>query len=279
MKLARFRHAETAAWGVVDTTARTISPIGGTIAEWGPAITAGGGELSVVGRSLALDDVRLLAPIEPTATIFGVGLNYWTHLEKLGQTERPASTVGFVKPRAAIIGPDDELRYPQITNQLDYEIELVAVVGADQINTSDQPTSAVLGYTVGNDVSARDTPSPMGGPDLYSMKGLDRATPLGPWIVTKDELGGAGMLDLEISLRVNGETRQRDRTNKMIWSIDECLDYVRTRTALAPGDVVFTGTTDGVAAEDGRWLQPGDIIESEIEGIGVIRNTVGPRPH
>jgi 2-keto-4-pentenoate hydratase/2-oxohepta-3-ene-1,7-dioic acid hydratase in catechol pathway len=278
MKLARFRHGDTVGWGVVDTTARTISPIAGTIAEWGPAITKGAGELSTDGKQLALDDVRLLAPIEPTATIFGVGLNYWTHLEKLGQTERPASTLGFVKPRAAIIGPDDELRYPRITKQLDYEIELVAVVGTDQINTSEQPTSAVLGYTVGNDVSARDTPSPIGGPDLYSMKGLDRATPLGPWIVTKDELGGAGALDLEITLRVNGETRQRDRTKKMIWSIDECIDYVRTRTSLAPGDVVFTGTTDGVAAEDGRWLQPGDVVESEIEGIGIIRNTVGPRP-
>jgi 2-keto-4-pentenoate hydratase/2-oxohepta-3-ene-1,7-dioic acid hydratase in catechol pathway len=184
-----------------------------------------------------------------------------------------------VKPRAAIIGPDDELRYPKITEQLDYEIELVAVVGSDHINSSDQPTSAVIGYTVGNDVSARDTASPMGGFDLYSMKGNDRATPLGPWIVTKDELGGAGMVDLEISLRVNGETRQLDRTKKMIFNIDECLDYVRTRTSLAPGDVVFTGTTDGVAFEDGRWLQPGDVIESEIEGIGVIRNTVGPRPN
>jgi 2-keto-4-pentenoate hydratase/2-oxohepta-3-ene-1,7-dioic acid hydratase in catechol pathway len=220
----------------------------------------------------------LLAPIDPTATVFGVGLNYWTHLEKLGQTERPASTLGFVKPRAAIVGHDAEINYPPITSQLDYEIELVAVIGSDEVNTGDQPTAAVLGYTVGNDTSARDATSPVGGLDLCSMKGLGRATPLEPWIVTKDEFGGAGQLDLEITLRVNGETRQRDRTKKMIWSIDGCLDYVRTRTPLAPRDVLFTGTTDGVAAEDGRWLQPGDVVESEIEGIGTLRNTVGERP-
>lgn len=277
MKLARFRHSDTEGWGVVDTARQLISPIAGTIAEWGPTLTAGTGKLSITGEPVRLDDVRLLAPIEPTATVFAVGLNYWSHLEKLGQTERPASTLGFVKPRAAVIGPEAEIRYPRTTSQLDYEIELVAVVGSGEINLTDQPTTAVLGYTVGNDTSARDATSPVGGPDLYSMKGLGSATPLGPWIVTKDELGGAGQPDVEIMLRVNGETRQRDRTTKMLWNIDECLDYVRTRTPLAPGDVVFTGTTDGVAAEDGRWLQPGDVVECEIQGIGVIRNVVGRR--
>jgi 2-keto-4-pentenoate hydratase/2-oxohepta-3-ene-1,7-dioic acid hydratase in catechol pathway len=279
MKLARFRHDDREGWGVVDTDAAVLSPIAGPVAEWGPTIIAGTADIETVGSPLPLKGVRLLAPIDPTATIFGVGLNYWTHLEKLGQTERPASTLGFVKPRAAIIGPDDELRYPKITAQLDFEIELVAVVGSALINSLEQPTAAVLGYTVGNDVSARDTTSPVGGLDLFSMKGLDRSTPLGPWIVTKDEFGGTGQIDVEITLRVNGETRQRDRTKKMIWSIDECLEYVLTRTSLAPGDVLFTGTTDGVAAEDGRWLQPGDVVESEIEGIGTIRNVVGRRPH
>jgi 2-keto-4-pentenoate hydratase/2-oxohepta-3-ene-1,7-dioic acid hydratase in catechol pathway len=279
MKLARFRHDDREGWGVVDTGAAILSPIAGTVAEWGPTIIAGTADIETVGPPLPLEGVRLLAPIDPTATIFGVGLNYWTHLEKLGQTERPASTLGFVKPRAAIIGPDDELRYPGITAQLDFEIELVAVVGSASINSAEQPTAAVLGYTVGNDVSARDTASPVGGLDLFSMKGLDKSTPLGPWIVTKDEFGGAGQIDVEITLRVNGETRQRDRTKKMIWTIDECLEYVLARTSLVAGDVLFTGTTDGVAAEDGRWLQPGDVVESEIEGIGVIRNVVGPRPH
>jgi 2-keto-4-pentenoate hydratase/2-oxohepta-3-ene-1,7-dioic acid hydratase in catechol pathway len=277
MKLARFRHSGTERWGVVDTDRQVISPVDGAFAQWAPELTSGAGELTTAGDPLPLDQVQLLAPIERTATVFGVGLNYWSHLEKLGQTQRPASTMGFVKPRAAIIGPDAEIKYPSTTSELDFEIELVAVVGNDEINVADRPTVAVLGYTVGNDTSARDAKSPVGGLDLYSMKGLDRATPLGPWIVTKDEVGGAGQPDIEITLRVNGETRQRDRTKNMLWNIDECLDYVRTRTSLAPGDVVFTGTTDGVAAEDGRWLQPGDVVESEIEGIGTIRNVVGPR--
>jgi 2-keto-4-pentenoate hydratase/2-oxohepta-3-ene-1,7-dioic acid hydratase in catechol pathway len=277
MKLARFRNGHADRWGVVDVNTGTVTPIAGTMAEWGPAVTEGNASVDIVGPALPLTDVRLLAPIEATATVFGVGLNYWTHLEKLGQTERPASTLGFVKPRAAIIGPDEELKYPAITAQLDFEIELVAVVGSASVNSNPQPTAAILGYTVGNDVSARDTASPVGGLDLFSMKGLDRSTPLGPWVVTKDEFGGAGQIDVEITLRVNGETRQRDRTKKMIWSIDECLEYVRARTSLSPGDVLFTGTSDGVAAEDGRWLQPGDIVESEIEGIGIVRNIVGPR--
>jgi 2-keto-4-pentenoate hydratase/2-oxohepta-3-ene-1,7-dioic acid hydratase in catechol pathway len=277
MKLARFRNGHADRWGVVDVNTGTVTPIAGTMAEWGPAVTEGNASVDIVGPALPLTDVRLLAPIEATATVFGVGLNYWTHLEKLGQTERPASTLGFVKPRAAIIGPDEELKYPAITAQLDFEIELVAVVGSASVNSNPQPTAAILGYTVGNDVSARDTASPVGGLDLFSMKGLDRSTPLGPWVVTKDEFGGAGQIDVEITLRVNGETRQRDRTKKMIWSIDECLEYVCARTSLSPGDVLFTGTSDGVAAEDGRWLQPGDIVESEIEGIGIVRNVVGPR--
>jgi 2-keto-4-pentenoate hydratase/2-oxohepta-3-ene-1,7-dioic acid hydratase in catechol pathway len=280
MKIARFRHRGMDGWGLVDTGSQTISPILGTIAEWGPEVTSGESDVAIPasGDRLALADVRLLAPIEPTATIFGVGMNYWSHLEKLGQTERPASTQGFLKPTAAIIGPDDELEYPSITEQLDFEIELVAVIGRPMGRAFPQPTNGLLGYTVGNDVSARDTPSPMGGFDLFSMKSLNRATPLGPWVATKDELGGAGQIDVEMTLRVNGELRQRDRTKNMIWSLDECLDYVLARSDLRPGDVLFTGTTDGVAFEDGRWLQPGDVMESEIEGIGVIRNVIGPRP-
>jgi 2-keto-4-pentenoate hydratase/2-oxohepta-3-ene-1,7-dioic acid hydratase in catechol pathway len=222
--------------------------------------------------------VRLLPPITPTTTIVGVGMNYWSHLEKLGITERPPSTLGFLKPRTAIIGHDEEMAYPAVTEQLDFEIELVAVMARAITEPGEPLSEAVLGYTVGNDTSARDTPSPLGGMDLFSMKSLNRATPIGPWIVTRDELGGSGQPDVEIVLRVNGEQRQHDRTSKMIWSVDECLAYVVERMALEPGDVVFTGTTGGVGFEDGRYLRPGDVVEAEIEGIGVLRNVVGPRP-
>ncbi|MDT7569699.1 MAG: hypothetical protein QOG76_8323 [Pseudonocardiales bacterium] len=278
MKIARFSYQGRDSWGVVDVASETVQPIRGEIADWGPTAARGVADFEPSGRNLAIADVRLLPPMTPTSTVVGVGMNYWSHLEKLGVTERPATTVGFIKPRAAIIGQDCEIAYPAITKQLDFEVELVAVLGLPDAENFDQKTDAVLGYTVGNDISARDTPSPMGGFDLFSMKALNKSTPIGPWITTKDEFGGSGQVDLEITLRVNGERRQRDRTSKMLWSIDECLDYVLARTTLEPGDLLFTGTTGGVGFEDGRYLEPGDVVEAEIDGIGILRNVVGPRP-
>ncbi|MDT7671635.1 MAG: hypothetical protein QOC74_4418 [Pseudonocardiales bacterium] len=278
MKIARFNYHGRDIWGVVDIASQTVQPIRGEIADWGPTAARGVADFEPSGRNLPIADVRLLPPMTPTSTVVGVGMNYWSHLEKLGVTERPPTTVGFIKPRAAIIGHDYEIAYPAITKQLDFEVELVAVLGLPDAENFDRKTDAVLGYTVGNDISARDTPSPMGGFDLFSMKALNNSTPIGPWITTKDEFGGSGQVDLEITLRVNGEQRQRDRTSKMLWSIDECLDYVLARTTLEPGDLLFTGTTGGVGFEDGRYLEPGDVVEAEIDGIGILRNVVGPRP-
>jgi 2-keto-4-pentenoate hydratase/2-oxohepta-3-ene-1,7-dioic acid hydratase in catechol pathway len=278
MKLARIQQKSgDESWGIVDLDASTVQPVVGTILDWGEAVT-GGSTPELAGDPVPFDSLTFLAPIEPSSTVFGVGMNYWAHLEKLGVTERPATTVGYVKPRAAILGHEDTITYPSITQQLDYEIELVVVIGRTMPKASGNLTESVLGYTVGNDTSARDAQSPAGGPDLFTMKGCGHATPIGPWITTKDELGGAGQIDVEIMLRVNGEERQRDRTNKMLFSIDECLDYVAARVPLVTGDVLFTGTTHGVGAEGGRWLEPGDVVESEVSGIGVLRNTVGPRP-
>lgn len=275
MKLARITHQGQESWGIVDTEAETVSPVVGTIEDWGPALTLDGRAPTVDGAPIAFTEVAFLPPIIPTSTIVGVGMNYWSHLEKLGITERPETTVGFLRPRRALVGHEDEIVYPAITEALDFEIELVAIIGAPEVPYG-QPTDAVLGYTVGNDISARDTPSPLGGPDLFTMKSFDRSTPLGPWIVTKDELGGP-QPDVEISLRVNGEKRQLDRTGNMLFSIDECLRYVIDRISLTTGEVVFTGTTNGVGFEDGRYLQPGDLVEAEIGGIGVLRNTVSTR--
>ena len=263
---------------MVDVEAGTVQPIRGEIADWGSAASEGRASFEHAGPPVALADVRLLPPITPTSTIVGVGMNYWTHLEKLGVTERPPSTVGFLKPQAAIIGHDDEMANPAITDQLDFEVELVAVMAGPAREANGHLTDAVLGYTVGNDVErAGRCRRRMGGLDLFTMKALTGATPVGPWIATKDEFGGSGQIDVAISLRVNGEERQHDRTAKMIWDLDECLDYVVARVALNPGDIVFTGTTDGVGMEDGRFLREGDVVEAEIEGIGVLRNVVGAK--
>lgn len=262
----------------MDVDAGTVQPIRGGIEEWGSAAADGAAHFEEVGPPLAMTDVRWRPPITPTSTIIGVGMNYWSHLEKLGVTERPKTTLGFLKPQVAIIGHGDVLANPSITEQLDFEVELVAVMAKSMSRVGEQPTSAVLGYTVGNDVSARDAATPLsGGLDLFSIKALGGATPVGPWITTRDEFGGSGQIDVAISLRVNGEQRQHDRTGKMIFSIDECLEYIIERMPLTAGDIVFTGTTDGVGFEDGRFLREGDVVEAEIEGVGVLRNVVGAR--
>src|SRR5260370_14361875 len=109
------------------------------------------------------------------------------------------------------------------------------------------------------------------------MKALDRTTPVGPWMVTTAESGGPGQPDIEIRLSVNGEERQRDRTSEMIFGVDELIHFVTSRVTLCAGDLLFTGTTGGVGNEDKRFLEPGDLVVAEVEGIGRIENRVGPR--
>jgi 2-keto-4-pentenoate hydratase/2-oxohepta-3-ene-1,7-dioic acid hydratase in catechol pathway len=285
MRLARVRTPDASRWGIVDPAGATLQPVHGTIRDWGAAlaraaVTGTGVDqvLELDGAPLAIDQVTLLAPLEDSGKVVGVGANYMAHLERLGRTERPDSTVAYFKPRTAIVDPGAEIAYPRLTKQLDYEVELVAVTGSERMADT-HGTADLLGYTIGNDVSARDyAQSSIGGPDLFTMKALDRTAPVGPWITTIDEFGGAVQPDAEMMLRVNGEERQRDRTTNMIWSVDELLEYVVARTALTTGDLVFTGTTCGVGMEDGRFLEPGDVVEAEVDRIGILRNTVGPRP-
>jgi 2-keto-4-pentenoate hydratase/2-oxohepta-3-ene-1,7-dioic acid hydratase in catechol pathway len=276
MHLARFAAVDDVPrWGVLDLAAEKVQPVRGAIAEWAPGLIASGfSSVSVDGGPIALGDLRLLAPVEETAKVLGTGMNYWSHLERLGRTERPRLLTSFIKPRTAVVGPDDEIRNPAITEQLDYEVELVAVIGNPVTPLTGDATPALLGYTVGNDVSARDQRNEL-GPDLVSMKSLDATTPIGPWITTVDELGSPTDLHVTIRCRVNGEIRQEDTTTRMLWPVSEILDFFRVRISMAPGDVIFTGTTSGVGLEDGRFLQPGDVLESEVDGIGTLRNVVG----
>ncbi|MCW2606067.1 MAG: hydrolase family protein [Frankiales bacterium] len=277
MKLARFEGPDGTSWGVLDLEARRLQPLDGPIASWAPVLVASGfRELVPAGEPVGLDDVRLLEPLEESAKVLGTGANYWAHLERLGRKERPKHLASFLKPRTAVIGPEAEIRYPALTAELDYEVELVLVLGAPVTPMTEDPVPALLGYTVGNDVSARDMRNDH-GPDLISMKANDDTTPIGPWITTVDELGAPDGLAVTIRSRVNGELRQEDTTAKMLWDVREILQFFRARISLAPGDVVFTGTTCGVGMEDGRYLQAGDVVEVEVEGVGVLRNTVGVR--
>jgi 2-keto-4-pentenoate hydratase/2-oxohepta-3-ene-1,7-dioic acid hydratase in catechol pathway len=274
MRIGRFtRPGDEHFWGAINMSAGTARRLAGPLREWAADAAAERvASLPLAGPDLALEELRTLPPLEPGARVLACGANYKSHLARLG-AEPPGQPVAFIKPDSALVGHEAEISYPRTTEKLDFEIELVAVLAGSPSDAG--PT--LLGFTVGNDVSARDAMSPFGGPDMYGMKSLDATTPLGPWVATPAELNGGTVPQVGIELRVNGERRQHDHTSQMIFSVDELLHYLDARTRLRCGDVVFTGTTAGVGLEDGRFLQPGDFVEAEIDGIGVLRNTVGPR--
>jgi len=277
MKIARIETVDgNRCWALVDPEAGTARRLQGGFREWASSAALGNMDLPLEAATLQLSQVRLLAPIEPGARILAVGMNYLAHLTHLGVKEAPAHTIGFIKPDSGVLDPDSEIRYPVTTAQLDFEIEMVAVV-AREFGDEPQASACLLGYTIGNDISARDAGKQLGVMDLFGQKALDGTAPIGPWVTTLDEFGGAGQPEVDITMRINGEVRQHDNTRNMIFKIDEILNYVDIRIALRPGDILFTGTTCGVAFQDGRYLQPGDRLESEIERIGVLRNTIGPK--
>jgi 2-keto-4-pentenoate hydratase/2-oxohepta-3-ene-1,7-dioic acid hydratase in catechol pathway len=271
MRIGRYSDPEgTPFWALNEPTTASVRRIDGDITEWAAPAAADDQSGLRLGDPEPIQPLRPLAPVDPAARVFGVGANYLAHLQKLGVTDPPENPTAFTKPNSALTSPEGVIRYPPTTTQLDYEVELVVVLGG----SASEP---LLGFTIGNDVSARDAKG-LGGLDLFSMKCLDGTSPVGPWIVTPGELGVTHQPQIDIKLRVNGEERQADNTRAMVWSVDEILAYVDARVELRCGDIVFTGTTCGVGLEDGRFLEPNDVVEAEIEGIGVLRNTVGNRP-
>lgn len=281
MRFGRFDGADRGPfWGAVDAEEQTVRPIDEGFAAWAGRFSADGeGSLDLSADPIDLASLERLAPYEPGARIFGCGANYWEHLKQTGLFEKPPTVpVAYFKADSSIIGPDSEIRHASYTNKLDYEVELVAVVGRP-LEAGAPPSASLLGYSVGNDVSIRDTEDPFGTPDLFTMKGADRMSPVGPYICSNDEVGGLGQPALDISLRVNGEVRQHDNTKNVIFSIDFLLEWIDLRNTLRAGDLLYTGTPAGSATEHGqqRFLQPGDVVEAEIERLGVLRNTVGKK--
>jgi 2-keto-4-pentenoate hydratase/2-oxohepta-3-ene-1,7-dioic acid hydratase in catechol pathway len=275
MKVARIQDREgNRCWAALDDDAKSFRRIGVPFAEWAPILhERGPAAFGLASRAEALSEVRLLAPVDEQARIFGVGLNYLSHLTRLGRTKPPAHTIGYIKPQSAIVGPGDTIAYPAVTSQLDFEIELVAVV-ARALGEEMQASACLLGYSIGNDISARDAGKKLGVLDVFTQKALDRTAPIGPWITTLDEFGGPGQPQVDMILRVNGEIRQQDNTRSMLFPIDEILNFVDARISLRTGDLIFTGSTAGVGLEDGRFLQPGDLVEGTIERIGLLSNRI-----
>lgn len=221
--------------------------------------------------------VQFLSPIpRPAKHIFCMGRNYAEHAKERG-SEVPTVPVFFTKPPTAVVGHEADVMAWPVTANLDYEAELAVIIGKQGRDIPKaEAYEHVFGYTVMNDVTARDLQRKH--QQWFKGKSLDTFAPLGPWIVHKSALPDPHAL--RITLRVNGETRQEASTGDMVFRIEDLIETLSAGMTLEPGDILATGTPSGVAAgmDPPRWLKPGDVVEAEVEGIGVLRNRiVAPR--
>jgi 2-keto-4-pentenoate hydratase/2-oxohepta-3-ene-1,7-dioic acid hydratase in catechol pathway len=241
-----------------------------------------GGDVGETGRVLALEDVRLRAPIVPKKFFHTAG-NFREHHEEsktVNWSHPVLPWIVFFQNVDAIIGPEDAIIYPEtMTNELDYELELAVVIGkAGKFFSPEEAADYVAGYLIFNDITARDIQREEMKSGVFCLsKSIDTFCPIGPWIVTADEVPDAQALAME--LRVNGGVRQRGNTAQMLISIPHLVAY-HSAQGYSAGDILTTGTISGVAAVQPNpfefYLQPGDRIEAEIEGVGVLRNHVVP---
>jgi len=217
---------------------------------------------------------KLLAPIPEPGKVFCIGLNYRDHALESG-SPIPNEPVVFSKFSQAVIGPEETIVLPRVAHEVDYEAELVVVIGKSGKNISREAAwKHVAGYTVGNDVSARDWQKGRPGGQWLLGKTPDTFAPTGPWLVTADEIGDPHAL--RVQLRLNGETMQNSSTKELIFGIDQLIAHVSQLVTLKPGDLIFTGTPPGVGAarKPPVFLKSGDRVEVEIEAVGVLKNVV-----
>jgi len=239
-----------------------------------------GGRVQPTGRTTPLDQVRLRAPLIPKKFFHTAG-NFREHHEesrRVNWSHPVLPWIVFFQNVDAIIGPEEAIVYPEgMTSELDYELELAVVIGrAGKFFSPREAADYIAGYLVFNDITARDIQREEMQSGVFCLsKSIDTFCPLGPWIVTPDELPEPH--DLAMELRVNGQPRQRSHTSRMSVSIPEIISHY-SAMGYSPGDIITTGTVAGVAgfSEEAAslYLRPGDIIEAEIEGVGVLRNPV-----
>ncbi|GAA2568666.1 fumarylacetoacetate hydrolase family protein [Microbacterium binotii] len=252
MKIARFSHRDAIAYGIVDDDE--------LVQLAGDPMFAG---FEPTGTRIPIADVALLAPVIPRSKVVAIGRNYRAHAEELGN-DVPAEPLMFLKPNTAVIGPGDVIVRPTQSERVDFEGELVVVIGRIAKNVPvDKALDVVFGYTVGNDVTARDLQRSDG--QWSRAKGFDTFCPLGPVIETEFDPASA----VRVVTRVNGEERQSAPLTDLMFPIAELIAYASSVFTLLPGDVIMTGTPAGVGP-----LVAGDEVEVEVEGIGVLRNTV-----
>jgi len=242
-----------------------------------------GQQASETGETFALSDVRLRAPIIPKKFFHTAG-NFQEHHEEsknVNWSHPVLPWIVFFQNIDAIIGPDDDIVYPPggLTNEMDYELELAVVIGkAGKFFSPEEAEEYIAGYLIFNDITARDIQREEMKAGVFCLsKSIDTFCPIGPWIVTPDEVGDPHELAME--LRVNGEQRQQSHMSRMSVTVQEVLSHY-SPMGYSPGDVLSLGTVSGVAgfSDDpmSLYLKPGDVVECEIERIGILRNTVVP---
>ncbi len=221
----------------------------------------------------SLASVRLLAPIERPGKIVALGLNYRDHIEETGR-EVPKVPVMFAKFPSSVIGPDEDIIIPSISKKIDWEVELGIVMGRTCKSVSkNEALDYVAGYTILNDVTARDIQKHDGG-QWVRGKSIDTFCPMGPCIITSDELGdGSG---LRLQTKVNGVIKQDSNTSNLLFDVAQIISYLSQSFSFEPGDIIATGTPSGVgfARDPPEYLKHGDIVELYIEKIGSLRNPV-----
>jgi len=276
MKFVRFGSAGNERPGVLLDEA-TVLDISSLAADIGPDSMASLPELSKrVASSTGLpthdvDSVRLGSPVARPHKIVGVGLNYAEHAAESGM-EIPTEPIVFMKATSSLSGPFDDLLMAPWFLKVDWEVELALVIGGVASNVADDAAAGgfIAGYALANDVSERSYQLERGG-QWMKGKSADTFSPIGPWLVTPDEIGDVG--DLELFCRVNGETRQAGSTSTMIFSPSHIIWYISQFMTLEPGDLILTGTPKGVGLSTGTYLQDGDVVELEIPGLGQQRQT------
>lgn len=243
------------------------------IAAWGDLAPRLTGAASAPG--LALAEVRLLAPVDAPRKMLAIGLNYADHIEEAKHLglKIPTEQVWFCKQPTSLNGPFDGVEMPKVSDKLDYEVELVAVIGKGGRHISrEEAPNHVFGYAVGNDVSVRDWQTRT--PQWMLGKSFDTHGPVGPVIVTADEIGNPHRL--AIKAFVNGELRQNSNTKHLVFNVWDQIAELSQAITLEPGDLIFTGTPGGVGIgfTPPKFLSVGDVMRCEIEEIGVIENRI-----
>jgi 2-keto-4-pentenoate hydratase/2-oxohepta-3-ene-1,7-dioic acid hydratase in catechol pathway len=253
MKIVRFKAGDDIAYGVADAEGVLVYR-GSPFVAWEPTETV-----------VPWDAVHLLAPVLPTKVI-AVGRNYVDHADEQS-VPVPEEPMIFLKPATSVVGPEANVVYPSISNEVHHEAELAVIISkvARYVNAEDA-SSYIMGYTAANDVTARDLQRKDG--QWARAKGFDTFCPLGPAIETELD----PLERLAVICRVNGEVRQAGFTSDMVFGVAEIIEYVSVVMTLLPGDVILTGTPSGVGA-----VEPGDVMEVEIDGIGTLLNRVVKR--